>query len=302
MAEMASYAKINLTLDVLGKREDGYHDLKMVMQSVSLCDEIRVNWKEPNQGSLEGGKKPYTTVESNLSYLPTGEKNLAVKATGVFYKYLGEKVGKQPNELRPDMEIYMKKQIPVCAGLAGGSGNGAVMLKLLNNYHKNPFTLQQLCEMGEEVGSDVPYCVLGGTALAEGKGERLTPLPVLPFCYIVLCKPNFPISTPELFQKIDSIRIKHRPHTDDMIKALEEGDLTGIACRLFNVFEEALHPRQQKIINEIKGSMGDEGAIGTTMSGSGPTVVGFFTQEERAKQAVQTLQAHYHETYLTTPL
>lgn len=199
MEQMKSYAKINLTLDVLGKREDGYHDLKMVMQSVSLCDEISVDWKEPSSsGKIE---KPYITVESNLCYLPTGEKNLAVKATGVFYKHLGEKRGENPNKFRPSMEIYMKKHIPVCAGLAGGSGNGAAMLKLLNTYHKNPFTLNQLCEMGEEVGSDVPYCVLGGTALAEGKGELLTTLPSLPFCYVVLCKPNFPISTPRVISK-----------------------------------------------------------------------------------------------------
>lgn len=279
-----SYAKINLSLDVLGKREDGYHDLKMVMQSVSLCDTMEVEWNDSGRVQLV----------SNLSYLPTGEKNLVSKATQIFYQHLGKPV--------EGMHISMMKQIPVCAGLAGGSGNGAAILKLLHSYHDFPFSQEKLLEIGEEVGADVPYCILGGTALAERKGEQLTPLPSLPFCYIVLCKPNFSIATPELFQKIDTIRLKHRPQTTQLLKALEVGDLGGVACRMFNVFEEALNPRQQKVVNEIKTIFLNEGALGASMSGSGPTVIGMFQNEEMAKHTVALLKQTYRETFLTKPV
>lgn len=278
-----SYAKINLSLDILGKRDNGYHDLAMVMQTVRLCDEISINF----QGDR-------LTLSSNLSFLPTGEKNLAVKATRLFYEAYKKEI--------PPLHISMEKKIPVCAGLAGGSGNAAAVLKILNNHHNSPFTQKELCEIGEKVGSDVPYCIVGGTAFVEGTGEIITPLSPLPPCYIVLCKPNFPISTPELFHTIDAIKIKHRPDTKGILQGMADGDLNSIACRMFNVFEQALTPRQQFIIEEIKSVFTDQGALGASMSGSGPTVIGLFAQKEKAMFAYETLLADYPDTFFTTPV
>lgn len=278
-----SYAKINLSLDILGRRDNGYHDLAMVMQTVSLCDDISVDFQVEE-----------TSLSSNLPFLPTGEKNLALKASGIFYEALG-----QPPV---PMHITMEKRIPVCAGLAGGSGNAATVLKLLNEHHKEPFSLKELGKLGEKVGSDVPYCILGGTAFVEGTGEILTPLPPLPPCFLVLSKPNFPISTPELFQKIDSVKIKHRPDTKGLLQGIQDGDLISIACRMFNVFEQALSPRQQIIIEEIKCVLTDQGALCASMSGSGPTVIGMFSQEAQARNAVELLAKDYPETFFTVPV
>lgn len=283
METESAYAKINLTLDVIGKREDGYHDLDMVMQSVSLCDKVSL---------IEQGER--LKVMSNLSYLPTGEKNLAAKATRLFY-------GKMGKELT-GMQIEIEKNIPVCAGLAGGSSDGAAVLRILNRIHGNPLSDSELGKVALSVGADVPYCLLGGTKRAEGVGEILTELPSLPPCYIVLCKPNFSISTPELFQKLQSSKIKHRPNTLGVIESLHRGDLQGVACRMFNVFEETLVLRQGKTIVEIKNVMIDCGALGSSMSGSGPTVIGLFQREEHAQRAVQKLKCEYPETFLTVPV
>lgn len=284
MLSEKSYAKINLSLDVLCKREDGYHDLAMVMQTVTLSDEISGKFREDD----------FIRVSSNLNYLPTGWKNLASRAVTLFYKHLGEPVR--------GMDLTIVKKVPVCAGLAGGSGDGAAVLRLLNDYHNKPFTMEELSKMGQEIGADVPYCVVGGTVLAEGTGEKLTKLRNLPPCYIVLCKPMFSISTPELFHKIDSCKIKHRPDTKGMVKAVEEGDLLGVAQRMFNVFEEALLPREQNKIEEIKSEMLSQGALGASMSGSGPTVLGIFREEEKAIHAVEVLKKEFSDTFLTEPV
>ena len=190
-----AWAKLNLTLDVLGKREDGYHDLCMVMQSVTLHDTLTL---EPNEGQ---GLR----VRTNLRFLPTGDKNLATIAALRFW----EALGREPEHL----DIEIEKRIPVCAGMAGGSSDAAAVLRALNEQAGFPFTPTELAKVGEKVGSDVPYCVLGGTALAEGRGEVLTPLPHLPRCWVVVCKPPFPISTPELFAQLDRVRVTRRPDT-----------------------------------------------------------------------------------------
>lgn len=278
-----AYAKINLTLDVIRKREDGYHDLDMVMQSVSLCDKVSL---------IEQGER--LKVMSNLSYLPTGEKNLAAKATRLFYGKIGKEL--------TGMQIEIEKNIPVCAGLAGGSSDGAAVLRILNRIHGNPLSDLELRKVALSVGADVPYCLVGGTKRAEGVGEILTELPALPPCYIVLCKPNFSISTPELFQKLQSSKIKHRPNTLGVIESLQRGDLQGVACRMFNVFEDTLVLRQGKTIVEIKSVMIDCGALGSSMSGSGPTVIGLFHREEQAQHAVQKLNSEHPETFLTVPV
>ena len=175
--EVQANAKLNLTLDVLGRRPDGYHELCMVMQSVQLCDVLEI---APGEGR----------VSSNLGYLPTGEKNLAWAAARRFWEALGRP--------QPPLDIHIEKRIPVCAGMAGGSSDGAAVLRALGRLY--PMPREALERIGAAVGSDVPYCVRGGTALAEGRGEGLTDLPALPMCHIVLCKPDFPISTPELFR------------------------------------------------------------------------------------------------------
>ena len=201
--EIQAFAKLNLTLDVLGKRPDGYHDLRMVMQSITLCDTLTLT---SNQGQ---GLR----VSTDLHFLPTGEKNLAAIAARRFWEALG-----CPAE---DLDICIRKRIPVCAGMAGGSTDAAAVLRALNQRAGSPLTPAELARVGEQVGSDVPYCVLGGTALAEGRGERLTPLPALPRCWVVVCKPEFAISTPELFARIDSVRLRCRPDTDGLLSALE---------------------------------------------------------------------------------
>ena len=279
MQELAQ-AKLNLTLDVLGKREDGYHEMKMVMQSISLADQL----------TILPGQQPGIWVRSNFSFLPTGEKNLAAMAANRFYQALG-----RPAE---DLEIRLEKHIPVCAGMAGGSSDAAAVLRALNRREGEPFTREQLVKIGERVGSDVPYCVLGGTALAEGRGEVLTPLPGLPFCWVVVCKPEFSVSTPELFARIDHCKVTRRPDTAGLIAALEAGDLAGVARRMYNVFEDVLPERQRARVAGIRQTLIDCGALGAAMSGTGPTAFGLFSDQGQAQAAAEQLRQEYRETYL----
>ena len=197
--EVRAHAKLNLTLDVLGRRPDGYHDLRMVMQSVALADVLTL--EESGDGELR--------VRTNLHFLPNNEKNLAAQAALRWW----EARGQAPRGL----EIAIEKSVPVCAGMAGGSSDAAAVLRALNQMEGAPLSLWELAKIGERVGSDVPYCILGGTALAEGRGEILTPLPPLPQCWAVLCKPEFSISTPALFSKIDSVRLRCRPDTQGVV-------------------------------------------------------------------------------------
>ena len=278
--EVQARAKLNLTLDVLGKRPDGYHDLKMVMQSITLADDL----------TLEDNGTGEIRVRSNLAFLPGGDKNLAVKAALCFYRTLG----REPRGL----DISLDKHVPVCAGMAGGSSDAAAVLRALNGLEGQPFTWEELARVGEQVGSDVPYCVLGCTALAEGRGERLTPLPSLPQCWVVVCKPDFPISTPELFAKIDGCKVRRRPDTDGVLAALEAGDLAGVARRMYNVFEDVLPERQRARVADIKNTLIQHGALGANMSGTGPTAFGLFTEEKAAKAAFDLLSQHYKETFL----
>ena len=279
--ELQAFAKLNLTLDVLGRREDGYHDMCMVMQSITLSDTLR----------LRPGTGYGIQIRTNAGFLPDGEDNLAAKAARAFWDARGE----TPYPL----EIEIDKRIPVCAGMAGGSSDAAAVLRGLNAQAGTPYSLMELAKIGERVGSDVPYCVVGGTALAEGRGEILTPLAPLPPCWIVVCKPDFPISTPALFRKIDEVEVQGRPDTAGMLQALEAGDLYGVAKRLYNVFEDALEGTQKAEVEAIKATLLRCGALGAAMSGSGPTAFGLFDDEEKAKQAYETLSGQYGETYLT---
>ena len=280
--ELTANAKINLTLDILRKREDGYHDLQMVMQAVTLSDALTV---APAQGS-EG------QAVSDLHFLPTGDRNLAQMAAAAFREATG---------LGGQVDVTIQKHIPVCAGLAGGSADAAAVLTAMNRLTGAGLSPAELAKIGEKVGSDVPFCVLGGTALAEGRGEVLTPLAPLPPCHIVICKPPFSISTPQLFGRVKVKKIVRRPDTAGVIAALEAGDLAGVARRMYNVFEDVLEPRRLSEINDIKAVLIDCGALGASMSGSGPSVFGLFDREGRAQTALERLKESYRDVFLCAP-
>ena len=281
--EVQACAKLNLTLDVLGKRPDGYHDLRMIMQSIALADAVTLKRREP------AGVRVYT----NLHFLPGDEKNLAAQAALRYW----EALGKEPWGL----EITIDKRIPVCAGMAGGSSDAAAVLRALNEMEDACLAPESVAGIGALVGSDVPYCVIGGTALAESRGEVLTPLAPLPPCHIVICKPPFSISTPQLFGRVKVKKIVRRPDTAGVIAALEAGDLTGVARRMYNVFEDVLEPRRLSEINSIKAALIDCGALGASMSGSGPSVFGLFDQKNRAQEALERLKKGYRGVFLCGP-
>lgn len=279
--EVQAHAKLNLTLDVLGRRPDGYHDLRMIMQSIRLTDLLTL--EENDGGELR--------VSTNLHFLPNNEKNLAAQAALRWW----EARGQAPRGL----DIAIEKHVPVCAGMAGGSSDAAAVLRALNAMEGSPLSPADLAKIGERVGSDVPYCVLGGTALAEGRGEVLTPLPPLPRCWVVLCKPEFSISTPALFARIDSVRLRCRPDTQGAVAALEAGDLHGVARRMYNVFEDALPERQRARVNDVKNVLIQCGALGASMSGTGPTAFGLFDDEGLAQEARERLEEFGGEVFLT---
>lgn len=278
--EVKANAKLNLTLDVLGKRPDGYHDLSMIMQSIDLCDTL----------DLEKNSSGTLSLSTNLNFLPDGDKNLGAIAARKFWAALGRE--------ESGLEIKISKRIPVCAGMAGGSTDAAAVLCALNQMEGEPFTLKELAKIGEQVGSDVPYCVLGCTALAEGRGEILTELPALPDCWVVVSKPDFPISTPELFGHIDHVKLRCRPDTRGAIEALKAGDLAGVARRMYNVFEDALPERQHIRVADIKNVLIQCGALGANMSGSGPTAFGLFDEKWKAEEACALLKRNVKDTFL----
>lgn len=274
-------AKLNLTLDVLGRRPDGYHDMRMIMQSVELADLLDIT--RSGSGELR--------VSTNLHFLPNNAKNLAAQAALRWWEAQGN--------ASQGLDITIDKHIPVCAGMAGGSSDAAAVLRALNELEGAGLSPAQLARIGERVGSDVPYCVTGGTALAEGRGEVLAPLPPLPPCWVVLCKPEFSISTPALFAKIDSVKLRCRPDTQGVIAALEARDLVGVARRMYNVFEDALPERQRSRVNDIKNVLIQCGALGASMSGTGPTAFGLFDSEALAREAQERLTGVGGEVFLT---
>ena len=280
--ELTANAKINLTLDILRRREDGYHDLQMVMQSVTLADELTVTPARGQEGA----------AVSDLRFLPTGKKNLAQTAAAAFREATG---------LGGEVDVSIRKRVPVCAGLAGGSADAAAVLRAMNELTGAGLSRLELARIGEAVGSDVPFCVLGGAALAEGRGELLTPLPPLPPCHIVICKPPFPISTPQLFSRVNVRKIVRRPDTAGVADALAAGDLPGVARRMYNVFEDVLEPRRFSQIASIKAALIDCGALGASMSGSGPSVFGLFSSPDAAQAAAMRLRETYQDVFLCGP-
>ena len=274
-----AYAKLNLSLDVLRKTEDGYHDLRMVMQSVEFGDDLEIELTEDGSFSLRPGQ----------SYLPSDDRNLAMRAAKLFLDGTG--LG---------ANIRTVKRTPVCAGMGGGSSDAAAVLRALNKLTGSKKTRKELEEMGLKLGSDVPFCIAGGTCLAEGRGEILTDLPPLPDCAIVICKPAFAISTPELFGKVDSRKSRIRPDTSGILSALEQGDLSGVARRMYNVFEDVLSRRQSEIFS-IKSELLSHGAQGAAMTGTGSAVFGIFEDAAAAKTAWEALALRYEDCFLTRP-
>lgn len=276
-----SYAKINLTLDVLKKREDGYHEIKMIMQTVSLFDLIILDITESG-----------ISIATNLRYLPNNDRNIAYKAADAFFRESG---------IRGGAKIMIHKNIPVAAGLAGGSGNCAAVLSAMNMLYNNPFTDDELMRICSSLGADVPYCFSGGTQLAEGIGEILSPLPSIPDAYILLVKPPVNISTGSIYGEIDNALLQIRPDTDAMIDALSKKDIHAVSDNLCNVMEsvtEKMHP----MIGGIKKKMIMNGALGAVMSGSGPTVFGIFDDFIKAKKSADSFSLQFKDVFLTRTL
>ena len=269
--DLNALGKINLGLDVLGKRENGYHDVRMVMQSVYVYDRISVEKKR--EAGIE--------LSTNLGYLPVNENNLAYKAA----KLLMDEFS-----IREGVRIHLEKHIPVAAGMAGGSSDGAAILHGLNRMFELGLTKEDLMKRGVELGADVPYCIMRGTALAEGIGEILTPLPKIPKCFALIAKPPIIVSTKTVYEKLDALEIVDHPDIDGIIAGLEEGNLEQICACMGNVLEKVTI-EDYAVIEEIKKVMKENGAINAMMSGSGPTVFGIYKERKKAKAAGDKIRA-----------
>ncbi len=269
---LKAYGKINLGLDVLGRREDGYHEVRMLMQSVGLYDKIDLYWKRTRGIELE----------TNLFYLPVNENNLVYKAA----KLLMEEF-----HINDGLSIRLKKFIPVSAGMAGGSSDAAAVLFGVNKMFNLGLSMKELMERGVKIGADVPYCIMRGTALSEGIGEILTPLPPVPQCQILIAKPGISVSTKFVYEHLDATNLSpaDHPDIDAIIDAIKSHDIYGIADNLGNVLEKVTIP-EYPVIAEIKNKMIQLGALNSLMSGSGPTVFGIFTNPRAAENAYEELR------------
>lgn len=278
-----AYAKLNLSLDVLGKREDGFHSMRMVMQSVDLTDNIEII-------TDTGGE---ICVRTNLAYLPNDGRNIAARAADEFAKATGVEYN--------GLELRIQKRIPVCAGMGGGSSDAAAVLKGLNEMYETGLSVKELMEIGLRLGADVPYCIMGGTALAEGIGEELTALTPIPDCWFVICKPRFSASTPLIFAKLDAQRITQRPDTAGMLAAIECGNLVDMSRHMFNVFEPVVAGEHREI-REQQHVLISSGALGASMSGTGPTVFGVFADRGDAERACSELRERERTVFITKPV
>lgn len=285
--ELKAYGKINLGLDVVRKREDGYHEVRMIMQTVNLYDKI----------TMERTEEAGIRTETNLPYVPDDEGNLAYRAA----KLLMDEF-KLPGGVR----IQIRKFIPVAAGMAGGSTDAAAVLVGMNRMFGLKLTKRELMKRGVKLGADVPYCIMRGTALSEGIGEILTELPPAPQCHLILAKPQVSVSTKAVYGKLRANELKpeEHPDIDGMVAAIREGDLDGVVSRLGNVLETVTIPDHPEI-GEIKRILTENGADGALMSGSGPTVFGIFRDREAAERACEALRKAEHgrlarQLYLTS--
>lgn len=278
-----AFAKVNLTLDVLDKREDGYHDLKSVMQTLSIRDDVEIDVDTD---------QPWSVTYTDES-IPNDHTCLVWKAAEVFYKTTGLST--------TGIAIRVKNRIPTQAGLGGGSADAAAVLRALNKHYGMPLSILALAELGAEVGSDVPFCTLCGTAMVEGRGERLRKLPDIPDCFFVVCKPEFSCSTPELFKKLDESTIAHRPDNTAMESALLAGDLEKVAENVYNVFDPVV-TQDHLELNYIKSIFNTYGAIAYQMSGSGSAVFAIVTEFEHAAVICSMLKDNYPNVFIAKPI
>lgn len=273
--EQKAYAKINLSLDILGRLENGYHIVKMVMQTIDLYDELVFETQDRDCPSME------ITLVSDNGEIPCGEDNLIVRAVRrMEAKY----------RIRKDLRITLKKNIPVAAGMAGGSTDAAAALRAVRDLFVPEVSDEELQKIGVTLGADIPYCVTGGTQLSEGIGEVLTLLPDAPQCGLVVCKPPVGVSTGEVYKRYDSLETVTHPDIDAQIEAIRKGDLACMAGHCGNVLEEvtgAMYPR----IGEIERFFEEQGALISKMSGSGPTVFAIFADKEKARRAAEAFEA-----------
>lgn len=281
--KLKAYAKINLGLDVLGRREDGYHEVRMIMQTVRLYDQLTIK-KIP---------KNVISLTTNLKYLPNNENNLVYKAVQLI---------KDEYQITEGIDMKLIKHIPVSAGMAGGSTDCAAALYGMNRLFDLKISKKQLMEFGVRLGADVPYCLMRGTALSEGIGEKLSPLAPMPSCYILIAKPGVNVSTKYVYENLNLEELGSRPDIDGMIKALKNKDLLGISNRLENVLE-SVTSKKYPVIDKIKQSMIKHGAMASLMSGSGPTVFGIFEDHSKAKRALYAIKKEElaKQLYLVEP-
>ena len=291
----SAFAKLNLTLDVLSRREDGYHDIRSVEQTISLRDDVVLNIGTGRKWALhcyqERVRDGAEDMELATEGYPQDAENLAWKAAEVFF----DRTGHDPEGL----EIFINKRIPMQAGLGGGSADAAAVLRALNRHYGAPLSIGALSELGFSIGADVPFCVMCGTALVEGRGERITKLSDVPEIFFVVCKPDFSSSTPELYRAIDGEFIEKRPDHKAMIANLQKGDLLGVGGSLRNVFEP-LVMKEHFDVNYIKSMMFTYGAYGAQMTGSGSAVFGVYDSFEYATVACTMLRDKYSQVFLAT--
>ena len=276
--KIKAYGKVNISLDVVGKREDGYHLLSMIMQNIDLYDEIEVEKQECG-----------IILECNKSYVPVDNRNLAYKAAEIF---------KERYDIVDGVKINIEKNIPVSAGLAGGSTDAAAVLKVMNKLFNVNATEEELMELGLKLGADIPYCIHGGTALCEGIGEIITPIKPFRDKIVVLVKPAFGVSTKEVYKNFNLEKVKQHPKTAEVINAIENDDLNFVASNMKNLLENVTL-RKHKILIKIKEEMNACGAINSMMSGSGPTVFAFFDDMLKAQRCFEKMKKKYSDVFIT---
>ncbi|SNS79174.1 4-diphosphocytidyl-2-C-methyl-D-erythritol kinase [Anaerovirgula multivorans] len=277
--QLKSRAKINLSLDVLGKRLDGYHEVKMIMQQIDLYDNITV---------VERRDRETIQILTECEFIPKNNGNIAYRAAELIRKQYNISCG---------LDIYIEKNIPVAAGLAGGSSNAAAVLTGLNQLWQLKLAQKQLMELGVSIGADIPFCIMGSAAIAEGIGEKLTAVDGLKNVWMVLAKPAISVSTAEVYSRLDLSKIENRPDTLKLLKAIKERDLYTLSKNMANVLETVTE-RKHPIIKDLKKKMIEYQALGSMMSGSGPTVFGIFKKYEKAKAAYENLKIINRQTYL----
>ena len=270
--ELKAYGKINIGLDVIKKREDGYHDLDMIMQTVGVYDDVIIS-KE------DGTKTCEIEVSTDADILPNDKGNLA---------FMAAKVLMEAYDIKAKVKIHINKRIPIAGGMAGGSADCAAVLRGVNQLFQLGLTDEQLQEYGVKLGADVPYCIVGGTKRAQGIGEILTNLPTPPKCYVIIAKPDAFVSTKFVYSHIRPAQIENHPDIDGIIESIKAGDLYGMCEKIANVMEDVTIP-EYPIIQKVKDILKSNGAVNALMSGSGPTVFGIYDDEEKAKQSMDAL-------------